>query len=134
MADAIGILGFALHAAHKVYDLIDQIRDAPNVIRVLKIEAWRVRALLTRLRDDLQNNRLPAEEELLRPLLEEAEQLTAATETFLKKVTKEASSMLEQSDVNKIRWLLYAKHGKKLSEQYRGFHLSHGSVYAVISS
>lgn len=85
MADAIGILGFALHAAHRVYQLIEKIREAPEEIRGLQKEVTRVRALLDGLRDDLQTGQLSMGQDLLKPLLEEAEQLTAATETFLKK-------------------------------------------------
>lgn len=132
MANALGILGFALHAAHRVYELIEQIRDAPDEARGLKTEASRVHALLNRLHDDLRNDRLFIEEELLGPLLEEAEQLAGATKKFLKKVTKESSSTPGQVDVHKIKWLVFANHGKKLREQYKGFFLSIGAVYSVV--
>ena len=46
MADVIGILGFALHAAHKVYDIVQTIKDAPEAVRTLGKEASRVEARL----------------------------------------------------------------------------------------
>ena len=46
MADIIGVLSCALHAAHKIYDLSQTIKDAPDVVRTLEKEAGRVEHLL----------------------------------------------------------------------------------------
>ena len=134
MVDPIGILGFAIHAAYRVYQLIENIREAPEEIGGLQKEVSRVRALLNGLREDLQNGRLSMEQDLLKPLLDEAEQLTAATERFLKTVTKKNLSDSGRADVDKIRWLLHPGYGKKIGEQYSRFYISHSSVYMVALS
>lgn len=134
MADPIGILSFALHAAHKIYELIEQIRDAPDEIRALKTEAARARTLLNRLHKDLEDYKLVDEEDLLRPLLVEAQQLTDATTKFIKKVVKESSHAPDRVDVNKIKWILHAGSGKKLGEQFRQFYLSLNPVCVAVTS
>lgn len=133
-ADAIGILGFALHMSHRVYQLIEKVKDAPEEFRGLQAEAARVRALLTHLQNDLGNDRLLAEEDLLRPLLKDARELESATTGFIKKVAKESSSTPEQLDVHKVKWVLHASTGKKLGEQFRQFYLSLSPVSMVITS
>ena len=49
MADVIGILGFALHAAHKVYTIIESIKDAPGEIQALRDDALQVHGFLEKL-------------------------------------------------------------------------------------
>ena len=51
MADVIGILGFALHAAHKVYNVIQSIQDAPSDVRALRDNAFQVHGFLEDLLD-----------------------------------------------------------------------------------
>lgn len=53
MADAasaiIGIVAFGLHAAHKVYEVIDSIKDAPTDVLALKHDAKEIGSLLLQL-------------------------------------------------------------------------------------
>lgn len=52
MADPIGIIASTLHAAHRVYQLIEKIKEAPEEIRGLQTQAARVHTLLKCLHDD----------------------------------------------------------------------------------
>ena len=87
MADVIGILSFALHAAHKVYDVVQTIKDAPDAVRALGKEASRVKGLLTVMLPQpngepsplLRNDGNP----LVKSLVEDAQELEAAVEASL---------------------------------------------------
>ena len=136
MADAIGILGFVLHVAHRIYDVVEKIRDAPQEIRELQREASRVGTLLSHLRDTLangaeKNSRADDNEDAIHVLADEANELVQQAEQFLGKVTKSASHDSEHLGVHKVKWPFYAARGKQLAEKFRGFYLSLCALYSV---
>ena len=51
MTDVVGILGFTLHAAHKVYTIIESIKDSPNEIQALRDDAFQVHGFLKKVLD-----------------------------------------------------------------------------------
>ena len=130
MADVIGILSFALHAAHKVYDVVQTIKDAPDAVRALGKEASRVKGLLTVMLPQpngepsplLRNDGNP----LVKSLVEDAQELEAAVEVLLAKVTRQKEDGTHE--IRKARWILHAGEVEKLSTQ---FHVFYGSLTAV---
>lgn len=134
MADAIGILGFALHAAHKVYDVVKTIKDAPDEIEALQTEAERVRGFLSGLIDGLRTDdteqgleeRASAQ---FRSLVKEAIKLTESANSLLDKAT----TMKEDGSykVTRIMWPLYSGSAKKLADDFKHFNLSLCAVLAM---
>lgn len=90
MADALGILGFALHAAHKIYDIAQTLKDAPEEIRALQTEAALVRAFLPDLLTSLEhdaNHPVFSNTLQLQILLEQAERLGNGVEILYQRHT-----------------------------------------------
>ena len=124
-SDAIGILGFALHAAHKLYDLAQAIKDAPREIRALQNEASLVAAMEPQLRkvDTLyiqrhaetgtQSHRL-----CLERLFDEAKKLKEDTDVFVQKVTSGRDNKAWQS---RIKWILHSAGGRELTVKFKTF-------------
>ena len=138
MADIIGILNFALHAAHKVYDVVQKIKDAPTIVQALGKEASRVMALLTVMLPgagptseqslflrNVNNN-------LVGTLVEDAKELEAAVKSLLAKVTTQRDDGTIK--VKKSRWLFSAGEAEKLSARFQAFYGSLTAVYAVVTS
>lgn len=140
MADAIGILGFALHAAHKIYNVATTIKDAPDDVAALQNEAEHVRDSLSELIDILQTETDgpagPARTEArFRALIAEARTLTESVNTLLDKATiRKADGSYE---VTRVRWPLYIRRAKKLADDFKNFKqllsaiLSIHTVYAA---
>ena len=131
MTDAIGILGFTLHAIHKVHDLVQVMKGAPDEIKSLEKEASRVEVMLPQLRDmDAMQNRgrgLARHNQSLDLLYEDAKELKDETDVFVNKVTKKGVNTLE----TKIMWVRYAGDGKKLADKFRSFYISLCAGYSV---
>ena len=141
MADVIGILGFALHAAHKVYTIIESIKDAPGEIQALRDDALQVHGFLEKLlgsqdgssegqsgpsgMGNVQDSQIDA-------LVRKARALTDTVDTFFNKTTTKKDDGTYV--VKKLRWPLYTGEAKKLSEQFKSFHLSLTAVYTVLTS
>lgn len=135
MADAIGILGFALHAAHKVYDLAMTIKDAPDDIEALRTETESVRGFLPQLIDILQVDEKTLSETAglqFSALIEEARKLTEKANTLVDKaaVKKEDGSY----EVTKAKWLLYARRARKLADDFRRFNQSLCAVNGICTA
>ena len=136
MADVIGILSFALHAAHKVYDIVQTIKDAPDAVRALGKEASRVKGLLTVMLPQpngepsplLRNDGNP----LVKSLVEDAQELETAVEALLAKAVRRKEDGTHA--VRKSRWVFYAGEAEKLSAQFQKFHGSLTAVYVVMTS
>ena len=134
MADAIGILGFALHAAHKVYNIIESIKDAPEVIQALRDDALQVHGFLERfLNEQASRSCLDhAAEPQVAALVRKAERLATTVTNFLDKATAQKSNGAHE--VKRVRWPLYAGEARKLSEDFRAFHLSLTALYTLSTS
>ena len=136
MADIIGILSSAFHAVHKVYDVVKTIKEAPGAVRALRKEASRVKNLLAVILPTpnceppliLQSDENP----LVKALAEDARELDIAVEAFIDKVTK--LNTQGTREVKRIRWPLYARTAKEISEQLRAFHVTLSAVCAVSTS
>ena len=136
MADVIGILSFALHAAHKVYDIVQTIKDAPDAVRALGKEAARVKGLLTVMLPQpngepsplLRNDGNP----LVKSLVDDAQELETAVEALLAKAVRRKEDGTHA--VRKSRWIFYTGEAEKLSAQFQAFYGSLTAVYAVVTS
>ena len=113
MIDVIGILSFALHATHKVYDVIQTLKDAPNVVRALRREVSRVESLLTAMLPEPESNsgRFPmlrsVDTPLVNSLVTDAKELETAVEALLAKVTRQKEDGTHE--IRKARWIFSAR-------------------------
>ena len=139
MADVIGILGFALHAAHKVYNVIQSIKDAPNDVRALRDNAFQVHGFL----DDLLNKQVKGESghsPLSRDdqsagvatLVEQARDIVTTANKFIEKTTEPKDDGTYR--VKRVQWLLKPGKAKTLAEQFRSFYVRLTAIYTVSSS
>ena len=135
-SDVIGILGFALHAAHKVYKIVQTIKGAPDEMKALQMEANRVRELLSELIDavnasskDQSSARTSSH---FRALVDEARRLTEAANKFVDKATTTKAD--GSYEVKKIKWVRYSSEGKALAAEFKGFYLSLCAVFSVNTS
>ena len=136
MVDAIGILSIALHAAHKVYDVIQTIKDAPDAVRALGKEASRVKGLLTTMlaEPNAQSSSLlrNIDHPLVKTLVEDAKELGSTADTLLAKVTRQREDGTHT--VKRYLWPFHAGEAEKLAGQYQAFYVSLTAVYAVVTS
>ena len=140
MADVIGILSFALHAAHKVYDVVQTLKDAPDAARTLGKEASRVKGLLAVMlpEPEPESNGEPSptlrrvDNPLVKSLAEDAKKLETAVKVLLAKVTRQKED--GTYEIRKSRWIFYAGEVEKLSAQFQAFYGSLTAVYAVATS
>lgn len=122
MADVLGILGFALHAAHKIYDIVETIKDAPEEIRGLQTQASLVRAFLPDLISALEHDRHHSSYShgiQLEILVKQATDLKASVDRFVGKVTKERTD--GSHEIRKLAYLFRASGGQELREQFKEF-------------
>ena len=139
MADIIGILAFALHATHKIYNIVESIKDAPNEIQALRDDALRVRGFLQELLNSPNEDRrvrqvnpgdLPDQQ--TEALVKHARGITAIADTFIAKATIPRND--GTYEVRKLKWPFYACQAKKLSKQFRSFYQSLTAVFTVSTS
>ena len=140
-ADVIGILAFSLHAAHKVYDLYQTFKDAPEGLRALHHEArllHEVEPFLRQLDAEYKthnDNHAGRSGDLTlhghwKRLYEDAEALDTDTEALVKKVTKDGNIKTWQ----KMKWVWYAKDGEELTMKFKGFRESVSHTCSLISA
>ena len=136
MLDVIGILSFTLHAAHRVYDVIQTIKDAPDSVRALGKETSRVKGLLTTMLPQPNGEPSPllrdVDNPLVKTLVEDAKELGSTAETLLAKVTRQREDGTHT--VKRYRWPFHAGDAEKLSGQFQAFYVSLTAVYAVATS
>lgn len=139
MADVIGILGFALHAAHKVYTVIESIKDAPNDIKALRDDAFQVHGFLTKLlgsQDEGEQSGplrvADVKDPQIAALVKKAQVISDTVEKFLSKTTTKKDDGTHA--VKKLKWPLYAGEAKNLSEQFKAFYVSLTAAYAISTS
>lgn len=133
MADVIGILGFALHAAHKVYDVVKTIKDAPDEIETLKTQTKRVEYFAAFI-DQLQTEDQVLSEATttqFRTLATQAEKLTKSANSLLKKVTTNTTNDTDEVRKLNIKWPLYASRAKKIADEFKQLNLELGAVLTV---
>lgn len=131
-ADVIGILGFALHAAHKVYDFVETIKDAPEEIRALQKQALFVCSFIPELQNSLNQTNSPslARSTQLQMLEEEGTELELSVEKFLDKVTKKRQDGLrEMNKISRVKYWFRTSGGQELRERFKDFLLHLTAVY-----
>ena len=139
MADVIGILGFALHAAHKVYNIIQSIHDAPSDVRALRDNAFQVHGFLEDLLDkqakgESGHSPLSRDDQSARvaALVEQALDIAATVDRFIEKTTEQKDN--GTCRVKKLQWLLKPGKAKELAEHFKSFYVRLTAVYTVSSS
>ena len=138
MTDVIGVVGFALHAIHKVYSIVESIKDAPNEFKALHDDAQHLHSILQVL------SRLLAEDkDILRQadvthypqldaLVRRAAEIKTTVDKFIDKTTTRKDD--GTCEVKKLRWPLYANEAKRLSKRFRDFDASLTAAYIVAIS
>lgn len=113
MTDVIGIFGFALSAAYKVYTVIQSVKDAPGDIQALRDDAFQVHGFLKRL---LKSQHAAGESGPLRisdsdvkdpqidALVKKAKVITAEVDTLISKTTVQTDDGMYV--VKKLKWPL----------------------------
>ena len=140
MADVIGILGFSLHAAHKVYYVVASIKDAPSDIQALQNDALQVHSFLDKIVGSQEGGERPrnatvslgVQDVQIDALLKRARGIQAAVDAFIGKTTTRKEDGTVQ--VKRLKWPLYAGDAKKLSKQFKAFYASLTAVYTVTTS
>lgn len=123
MADPISIvsaIATGLHATHKLYDLVEGIRDAPREIQNVSVDSRSICDILDTLKrflDENKDSELPTEiiQSLHIPLEETrwaAEELVGKIRPF---VTEKGD--LKKSKWTGIKWSYYQKDVKQLAAQ-----------------
>ena len=135
MLDVLSILGFTLHAAHKVCDAVQSIKDAPDAIKALEKEATRVRTLLAKMLPPSYHfsvsllQRIGTDDPQLAVLADDAKILTNAVDALLSRATTRREDGTHQ--VKKRYWLFYAGEANSLAEQFEAFYASLVAISAM---
>ena len=126
MADVVGILGFTLHAAHKIYNLMNTFRDAPDEYKSLQKEADRAHRYLPRLADSPRSIWTDAQS-----LAEEAEKLAQDTYDFLEKVARRNPDGTYRPKKRMFARSLWTGDAKRLAKSFARFNQSLGVVLGM---
>ena len=139
MADVIGILGFALHAAHKVYSIIQSVKDAPSDVQALCDNALQVHSFLKDLLDkqakgESDHSPLSRDDQSVgvAALVKQARNIVATVDKFIEKTTEAKDDGTRR--VKRLQWLLKPGKAKALAEQFRSFYVRLTAVYTVSSA
>ncbi|PSR75441.1 hypothetical protein PHLCEN_2v9116 [Hermanssonia centrifuga] len=125
--DAFGTVMTAFHAAHKVYELVKTIRDAPEEIQALQDQVQLMDIVLPKIKDVLQRE---GDSTSIALLVTKAEELTSTANPFLNKVK---AIFQDKRKLKRLKWLFKAGEAKGLSEKLRAFHASLSVVCAAHS-
>lgn len=139
MVGILGALSFALHAAHKVYNIIESIKDAPSDIQDLRDDAFQVHGFLKKLlgSQDEGGQSGPlhvgdATDPQIDALVKKAKVITTTIDMFISKTTTKKDDGTHA--VKKLKWPLYTGEAKKLSEQFKAFYASLTAAYTISTS
>ncbi|PSR72025.1 hypothetical protein PHLCEN_2v12091 [Hermanssonia centrifuga] len=125
--DAFGTVMSALHAAHKLYQVVKMIKDGPEEIQALQDQVQLMDIILPRIRDILQRE---GDSTSIALLVTKAEELTSSVNKFLDKAT----AMLEDKrKVKRLKWLFKADEAKGLAEKLKAFYGSLSAACAAYS-
>ena len=136
MADIVGVLAFALHTTHRVFQVVQKMKGAPDTIRALERETLKVKTLLTSMLSSHDGVSFPAlqntSEHLLRALIEDAEALTSSVDAFFNRTTQVNVDGIREA--KRVRWLLRVNESRVLSERFKVLYSSLSAVHAVSTS
>ncbi|THH01387.1 hypothetical protein EW026_g1325 [Hermanssonia centrifuga] len=114
--DAFGTIMSALHAAHKLYQVVKMIKDAPEEIQALQDQVQLMDTILPRIRDILQRE---GDSTSIALLVTKAEELTTSVNKFLDKAT---AMLDDKRKVKRLKWLFKADEAKGLAEKLKAFY------------
>ncbi|PSR75442.1 hypothetical protein PHLCEN_2v9117 [Hermanssonia centrifuga] len=129
MADPLGIITSTLHAAHKVYEIVKTIKDAPEEIQALQDQAHLLDSILPGISDFLQR---AGESTSMSLLAAKAGELNASVERFLNKATK--MSPRGERKVKKLKWWFNADEAKSLTGKLSVFYGALSASHSIESS
>ena len=123
--DPIGTLGFALHAVRRLIELVKTIRDAPEEVHKLQLQAALVGAFLDHMRSIMQHGEehiMPAGIEM-NTVVEHGQELRNDVEAFLGKVSREGPLGMRRLRKHSylIRSLICGPEGQNLQDSFRNF-------------
>ncbi|KAJ3543877.1 hypothetical protein NM688_g5807 [Phlebia brevispora] len=131
--DPIGTVAFALHAVHTIAKIVDTVREAPEELSLLQAEASVVEECLGDLQLRLNGGDITSRmhrEPRLRRLVDQAERLKTAADTFINKTTK-LSADGQRRKIIKYKYLLCASDAKKLADRFRRFYTLYNTTYTT---
>ncbi|PSR81631.1 hypothetical protein PHLCEN_2v6313 [Hermanssonia centrifuga] len=129
----IGIVAFGLHAVHKVYEVVDSIKDAPADILALKHDAKQVGSLLLQLQQSgvLDSGVAPPSVDLAM-LMKIFEDALSQVELFIDKVAEDRRD--GEIRVWKLQWFLKNGRCNKLRESLASLKISIIAIVAAYTS
>ncbi len=128
MADPVGIVTSALHAIHKVYNLIQKIKGASEKIQTLQEEAVVLEGILPQIMAILARE---PHSECIAVLISRAEGLNDSVDRFVNAATKVAQG---KRKVKKLRWIFKGDEAKELAEGFKSFYGYLSAVCNVYST
>ena len=116
---AISAVAIALHAAKKVFNLVEGIRDSPREIQTVSTDSKCICDTLETLKCFLGDSNSDIPTEILRSLHIPLNNTRAVLEALLVKLKPFVTSKgeLKTSKLGAIRWSFYQKDVKQLGEQ-----------------
>ncbi|PSR74278.1 hypothetical protein PHLCEN_2v9973 [Hermanssonia centrifuga] len=128
MADPLGIITSALHAAHKVYEVVKTIKDAPEEIQSLQDQVELLYSILPRINDFPHR---AGESASISLLVAKAEELNSSLDKFLNKTTKISQG---KRKVKKLKWWFNADEAKSLTGKLSVFYGALSALHSIESS
>ncbi|KAF7796334.1 hypothetical protein EIP86_007511 [Pleurotus ostreatoroseus] len=118
----------------KIYDIIQSIKNAPELIRELEAQVSLTTDIFEALKGELEERGDEGVSDWsttpYSKVLEQAGELMDETETFLEKATTEREDTTKR--VRKMKWVLYAEaDAKALTEKFHKFNASLSAVQSV---
>ncbi|THG95146.1 hypothetical protein EW026_g6453 [Hermanssonia centrifuga] len=125
MADPVGIIAFGLHAIHKVYDVYQKIKSAPEEIKALREDAAVLEGILPKIKEVLARE---PDSGSIAVLVSRAQELIASVEKFIEAATKAVEG---RQKVKKVRWMFKSDEANELVERFRRFYGSFSVILSV---
>lgn len=116
---AISAVAIALHAANKVYNLVEGIRDSPREIQTVSTDSKCICDTLDTLKRFLEDSKGDLPTEILQSLHIPLDNTRIVLEALLVKLKPfvKSSGELKTSKLGAIRWSFHQKDVKQLGEQ-----------------
>ena len=132
---AISAIAIALHAAKKVYNLVEGIRDSPREIQTVCNDSKCICDTLDTLKRFLEESKDEVPTEVTHSLHIPLDNTRVVLETLLVKLKPFVTSKgeLKTSKLGAIRWSFYQKDVKQLGEQLSNGKSTLNMTLAVIS-
>ncbi len=132
---ALSAVAIALHAANKVYNLVEGIRDAPREIQTVSTDSKCICDTLDTLKRFLEDSKGDLPTEILQSLHIPLDHTRAVLEALLVKLKPFVTSKgeLKTSKLGAMRWSFYQKDVQQLGEQLSNRKSTLNMALAVVS-